>query len=118
MCGTYHQVDSSLILSNYHFHITATMSDVDAKSPPSELPTYSESSAGAPAERITHSYDLKDKKGRPWVTLQVYSATASTPSQLPRMVQGEPIQGKLILDTEEDKHIKSISVSVSPFPPP
>ncbi|KAI0329806.1 hypothetical protein GY45DRAFT_840948 [Cubamyces sp. BRFM 1775] len=58
-----------------------------------------------------HRYHLETSKGRPWLTLKVFSK-APGPSYLPAFYQGEAVTGsvKLSLDTEEA--IKSVSIQI------
>ncbi|EKM55930.1 uncharacterized protein PHACADRAFT_209440 [Phanerochaete carnosa HHB-10118-sp] len=69
--------------------------------------------AGAPPypEPVVHCYPLTHKDGKTWATLRVHSR-ASSAELLPRLVQGEPIQGSLDLELPKETSIKSISVSI------
>lgn len=84
----------------------------------SELPAYSPRNGPpsptltlGPRDLVKHSYHLKNKHAKTWLSLHVMSK-ARTPEALPRVLEGEPITGTVELNLSEETSVKSISVSV------
>lgn len=65
------------------------------------------------AGRMTHTYELTGSNNRSWLVMKLRSVLPCPPDQLPRMVEGQPIEGIVEVDFKDKKDIKSISVSVS-----
>ncbi|KAI0339780.1 hypothetical protein BDW22DRAFT_1347286 [Trametopsis cervina] len=77
-----------------------------------ELPTYSPPSPitarTIPRQLVTRTYSL-DKHDHAWLTLHVKSVAPSSP-QLPRVIEGEPVEGSVEMDAKDG--VKSVSVAI------
>ena len=81
---------------------------------PTELPAYSPpSELQSPREFVKHSYSLTNKQGKTWARLNILSKARSSES-LPRVYEGESIEGSVDLDLSDDTPMKSVTVKVSP----
>lgn len=86
------------------------------------LPSYTEASARrtssiesasvSPRELTTHTYQLKDSRGQTWMKLSCNS-WAKSPKQLPRVVEGEKLNGTVELDLRDPITMKLVKVTVS-----
>lgn len=83
----------------------------DARSPDSELPTYSGSSDSTAAQ-VEHRYQLQDTKGREWLWLAVKSR-ANSPKSLPLFHNKDRIVGAVEVDFDKADGPKAVCISVS-----
>ncbi|KAJ3546756.1 hypothetical protein NM688_g5477 [Phlebia brevispora] len=82
--------------------------------PLSALPAYTATQSLLRQPRrqpVVHTYELKDGKGRPWLTLNV-SSRAPNPSCLPHFYEGDAVNGVVSLDLEKEMQIKSVTAVV------
>lgn len=89
----------------------------DAELPPPELqdepPAYDCRPYTPPVVvRTEHSYNLSDRKGKPWITLKL-QGNGLLSKQIPTFIEGEHITGSVALSLESKDPIQSISISVS-----
>lgn len=85
------------------------------KTPLSDLPAYTASqSLSRPPRRelAVHTFELKDSKGRPWLTLAV-SSRAPSSACLPHFYEGDQVRGFVNLNLEKETQVKSVTVMVS-----
>ncbi|KAK7033382.1 hypothetical protein R3P38DRAFT_2922387 [Favolaschia claudopus] len=79
------------------------------------LPAYSArdrpSTAGAVRELTEHTFELKDKKKKPWATLRLKSSARSSTS-MPTFLEGERITGSVTLDLSNSEKILGVSILV------
>jgi len=91
-----------------------------APSSGSELPSYTRRSTVAqvvPSRQATeHLFHVFNAKGKPWITLKVYSSAKSSKS-LPTFFEKENIHGLLELDAEKGDSIQAITATVCVFCP-
>lgn len=86
-------------------------SPTDARSPESELPTYSGPS-DLTAAQVEHRYQLQDNKGREWLWLTVKSR-ANSPKSLPLFHNKDRIVGTVEVDFDKADGPKAVCISVS-----
>jgi len=94
----------------YPRHGPAPLSD-------SELPSYTRRTA--PQVDVTrpateHLFQVFNGKGKPWITLKVYSSAKSSKS-LPTFFDKESINGLLEVDAEKGDSIQAITATVCVF---
>ena len=81
----------------------------------SELPAYTRRSSMAhaplPRQVTEHLFHVLNGKGKPWITLKVYSSARSSKS-LPTFFEKENINGLLELDAEKGDSIQVITATV------
>lgn len=73
-----------------------------------ELPTYSTSDPNAP---LTHIYTLRNKHKEKWLRLHVRTNT-KIKGKLPRILGGQPVEGKIEINLKNPETIKSIVIQV------
>ena len=86
--------------------------DLDAlnpHTPSADLPAYSLRPEGNLAE-VEHEYSAKNNKGKAWFILKVKSRAGS--AKVPRMTEGQPLIGSVLLDLNENTTIKHVTVVV------
>ena len=85
------------------------------ETPLSGLPSYTANqSLSRPPRRelAVHTFELKDGKGRPWLTLSV-SSRAPSPSCIPHFYEGDEVRGVVNINLEKEMQVKSVTVMVS-----
>ena len=88
-----------------------------APSSGSELPSYTRhtSTEGDHSRQATeHLFHVLNGKGKPWITLKLYSSAKSSKS-LPTFFEKEKINGLLELDAEKGDSIQAITATVCAF---
>lgn len=84
------------------------------------LPEYAEAVPGLrdpraerhPTEHVT---TLRDKSNHPWISLILKSHAASRNSA-PNYTEGQPVEGRVVVDLIKPQSIESIAVTVSKVP--
>ena len=80
----------------------------------SELPSYTRRTvpqADVPRPATEHLFHVYNGKGKPWITLKVYSSAKSSKS-LPTFFEKETINGLLEVDAEKGDSIQAIAATV------
>ena len=90
-----------------------------APSSDSELPSYTRRTVpqvDVPRSATEHLFHVLNGKGKPWITLKVYSSAKSSRS-LPTFFEKETINGLLEVDAEKGDSIQAITATVCAFFP-
>lgn len=85
-----------------------------APSSDSELPSYTRHTVpqvDVPRPATEHLFQVLNGKGKPWITLKVYSSARSSRS-LPTFFEKESINGLLEVDAEKGDSIQAITATV------
>jgi hypothetical protein len=115
-------------------HLSATETDVGLELPAYSIEAASEtetsnltsdsdalspSPANAPEPRplAEHKFLLTDKKDKAWATL-ILKSRARSVDHMPTFLEGDPIEGSLLIDIGRKESIMSIQINVSLFPLP
>ena len=88
-----------------------------APSSDSELPSYTRRAVrqvDVPRPATEHLFQVSNGKGKPWITLKVYSSAKSAKS-LPTFFEKETINGLLEVDAEKGDSIQAITATVCVF---
>ena len=94
----------------YSRHGPAPLSD-------SELPSYTRRTVpqvDIPRPATEHLFHVLNGRGKPWITLKVYSSAKSSRS-LPTFFEKETINGILEVDAEKGDSIQAITATVCVF---